>query len=382
MLRILLPNEARLVDEAGQRAPTERHLLPVLPDLEAFFLAVRAVIDAGLEPVLPPVLGKTYPLGRCLEISRAAQQLLQRQAWHELTLSPSAQAGLLAYQAFRHAGGQLRQVWGDLRGEFFQNAFQLGTLYLDVSNDTVTRSKPKVEILPFAEARFVPIRDYRHFSRVAGRYWKHRIYPNHVLPELAPYCPLIYVARDGRVALGEASVYMLSLSRAGQFAPSEEVLRDPVMPPELFERVRTALAGMCDHKLPASAEQGRELALHACREYRRKRWHLEARRAARALASVVRINNQLLPATRSLPITIHSEHASFAKKVEHMNRSEIININGTDYPVASIPEAALRELAMLQATDAKLAELQRDLAIHQTARNAYAAALMALLPAA
>jgi hypothetical protein len=381
MLRILLPNEARLVDEAGQRDLTERYLLPALPDLEAFFLAVRAAVDAELEPVLRPLLSKRYPLGRCLEISQAAQQRLQQQAWHELTLSDSAQRGLQAYQAFRRAGGLLRQVWGDLRGEFFQNAFQLGSLYLDVSNDTVTRTKPKVEILPFADARFVPIRDFRHFARVAERYWKVRVYPNHLLPELAPYCPLIYVAQDGRTEIGEATGYMLSLSCAGQFALSEDLLGDPGMPPALFERARLALAGVAG-KLPESAEQGREMALRACREYRRKRWHLEVQRTNRVMASVMAINHKLLPATRSQPITIHSKHSYFATKVEHMNLSETININGIDYPVAAMPEAALRELAMLQATDAKLAELQRDLAIHQTARNAYAAALKALLPSA
>jgi hypothetical protein len=50
-----------------------------------------------------------------------------------------------------------------------------------------------VEILPFHEARFVPIRDFGHFRQIARSYWGDEIYPNHVLPALAPHCPLIHV---------------------------------------------------------------------------------------------------------------------------------------------------------------------------------------------
>lgn len=360
---------------------TERYLLPALPELEAFFLAVRALVDAQLEFTLPSRTGKPYPLGQCLEISQAVHQQLLRQDLDTLALSASAQLGHTAFFAFRRAGGALRQIWGDLRGEFFQNAFQLGTLYLDVSNDTVTPTKPKVEILPFAEARFVPITDYRHFARVAERYWKVQIYPNHLLPEWAPYCPLLYVAADGRVMLGDATAYMISLTKVGRFEPSEAVLRDPAMPFDLFRRARAVLTGICA-SLPDNPEQGRGMALRACQEYRRKRWHVSGRKIVDVISSVSAINGKLLPATAPRPTTVHPEHISFAMKVHKMSTSEIIQVNGIEYNVANLSEAARRELAMLQATDAKLAELQRDLAINQTARNAYANALVALLQSA
>ncbi|WP_395400474.1 hypothetical protein ACHMW6_23815 [Pseudoduganella sp. UC29_106] len=379
--RVLLPNEARLVDQSRQAVLTERHLLPVLTELEAFFLAVRSQVDAQLEFSLPIKKGRPYPYGQCLEISQAAQRQLQRQDLHTLALSPSAQSGRTAFLAFRRAGGELRQVWGDLRGEFFQNAFQLGTLYLDVSNDTVTPTKPKVEILPFTEARFVPIADYRHFARVAERYWQVQVYPNHLLPEWAPYCPLLYVAVDGRVMLGEATLYMVSLTQTGRFEPSEAVLCDAAMPSDLFKRARAGLADIAG-TLPDNPEHGRDLALRACRDYRRKRWHVSGRSIADVIRSVAAINDTLLPETALRPITVHSTHISFATKVQNMSTSEFIKIDGVEYSLSSLSEAARRELAMLQATDAKLAELQRDVAINQTARNAYANALAALLPPA
>lgn len=57
-----------------------------------------------------------------------------------------------------------------------------------------------------------------------------------------------------------------------------------------------------------------------------------------------------------------------------------IKINDKDYDLDQFSEEAKAQLEMLIATDNKLKELQRDLAMAQTARNAYATALQALLP--
>lgn len=57
-----------------------------------------------------------------------------------------------------------------------------------------------------------------------------------------------------------------------------------------------------------------------------------------------------------------------------------IKIDGKDYDTDTLPEAARGNLANLRICDQKLVELKRDLAIAQTARNAYAEALKASLP--
>ena len=150
--RPLLPNEPRVLDGPGQQALTEQFLLPATAQLEALFLGVRASLDGALCAAQPIKLGKPYPLGQCLEISLAVKAQLKR-------LNPATWAGLpaqghAALSGFMRHGGQMNQVWGDLRGEYFQNAFLAGTLYIDVSNDTVVRTKPPVEIMPWAQARF------------------------------------------------------------------------------------------------------------------------------------------------------------------------------------------------------------------------------------
>lgn len=128
----LLPNEPRILDPDAQAALTERYLLPVLSELEACLLAVRRQLDPELERLQPVKLGKPYPLGQCLEIAEAVQARLRTLA--ESDLPAGAAIGLRALWAFRRAGGDFRRVWGDLRGQYFQNAFQLGTLYIDVAN--------------------------------------------------------------------------------------------------------------------------------------------------------------------------------------------------------------------------------------------------------
>lgn len=57
-----------------------------------------------------------------------------------------------------------------------------------------------------------------------------------------------------------------------------------------------------------------------------------------------------------------------------------ITIDGTEYPLAALTDDAKGQLASMQTVDQKIAEAQQELAILQTARNAYANALKGFLP--
>ena len=57
-----------------------------------------------------------------------------------------------------------------------------------------------------------------------------------------------------------------------------------------------------------------------------------------------------------------------------------IKIDDREFDVDTLSPEARQQLDMLVACENKLRELQRDTAIAQTARNAYANALKALLP--
>ena len=359
----LLPNEPSILFPDTQAALTARYLLPVLPALETYLLAVRRQLDPELQRLQPMKLDKPYPLGQCLEIATAVQQRLRTVT--EAHLPADAVIGLRALRAFQRAGGTLRLVWGDLRGQYFQNAFQIGTLYVDVANDTVTPTKPKVEILPFDQAQFIPIRDFQHFSQIARAYWGDEIYPNHVLPRLAPHCPLIHVTGKGRIMLHVATQYMLALTRSQGFAPSEAVLREAAMPPAVFEQACRAFQD-AGHTLPKSPEHGRTLALQQCRQQQAKRWHLDPRRPNQVIQDANLVNLHL---TRW-----HHQHIHQEKPMP------TIKIDNIEYDTDKLSQEARQQLDMVVAAEGKLRELQRDLAITQTARNAYLQALKAHLP--
>lgn len=367
-LRPLLPNEPCLHLPAAERALSERHLLPVLAELEAFFMAVRLQLDPALERLQPVKLGKPYPLGQCLEIALAVEKRLR--TVKEAALPPQAVPGWRAFRAFLRAGGSFRQVWGDLRGQYFQNAFQLGSLYVDVSNDTVVPTKPKVEVLPFEAARFGPVRCFAQFRQIATSYWQDQVYPNHVLPELAPHCPLIHVSKAGRIKLHAATLYMLAMTRSQAFEPSEAVLREAPMPQAVFERVRNALQdagwGLAD-----TPEQGRQQALQQCRTQRAKRWHQDAARPAKIIHEARRINQQL--------VNWHHETRSLPQPTQE-RIMPAIKIDNVDYDLDSLSEDAKAQLQSIQFVDQELARLQARVAAMQTARNAYLNALKAALP--
>ena len=257
----LLPNEPRVLDRARQLHLTESFLTPALAEIEALMRRMRARLDPVLARAQPSKWGKPYPLGQCLEITRAVKHDLAR--LNPASLSGAAAQGHAALAAFLRHGGQMHQVWGDLRGEYFQNAFLSGTLYIDVANDTVDPAKPPVEMLPLAESGLQPISDYHHYAQVARRYWQAQLHPNHLLPDLAPYYPFIAVIPNGGIRLEADSGYMVLLAHRQRFQSSAEILGQAAMDRALFERLKRALIDQ-DMTLAVSAEQGRALALAAC----------------------------------------------------------------------------------------------------------------------
>lgn len=249
-----------LVTSRHQAALTARFLKPVAPMLEDLFLALRAETDLALGPDAPPVYGKPYPYGYCLEITKDVQARLNarlRQPRH-----PAERA----IKAYLNSGGAARRVWGVLRDRFFQNAFQIGGLYIDVSNDTVDVSKPKVEILPMDQSGLEPIRDAAHFARIAERYWGVTFFANHALPTLAPLFPMIGVDARGKARLYSDIRYMVDLFRSSQFVQAECWLEDGPAPSMALIR---AIRARCPADLlAANPVATQEAALQACRSAR------------------------------------------------------------------------------------------------------------------
>lgn len=246
--------------DATQVALTERFLTPALSAIVEALLELRAETDRALAGKVPTYKGKVYPYGCCHEITLDVMGRLM--AFAAQRRSPGQQA----LHDFFLNGGRGKLAWGVLRDSYFQNAIHLGDLYVDVSNDTVDVTKPKVEVLPMAQSGLVLIQDAAHFARVAERYWDARAYANTLLPSLAPLFPVVLVDTEGRVTLQSNTGYMKRLLATDDFARSKHWLRTgPGLPDTLAEAFRNG----CPPDLQAANPQvGRDAAVAACQALR------------------------------------------------------------------------------------------------------------------
>lgn len=272
-----LPNEPRLTDPVHQAQLTEQFLQPYANQIEHLFLSLRSRLDVSLRKSLPIKLNKPYPLGQCLEISKAFWDALK-----QVDVKSLSNDDTLGYQAlvrFINAGGELKQVWGDLRGQYFQNAFVLGSWYLDVANDTVDANKKPVEILPFSESGLVPIKDFFHFEKVAQSYWNAVVLPNFLIPKLAPYFPIIVLQPHAGPQLQGIFDYMIALTTREGFQPSEAVLEKMNFPEAWFQALRQY--SDFGQQLPTTMEECKQLSINAC--YQARENNLQADNSARNL---------------------------------------------------------------------------------------------------
>ncbi|UUX49159.1 hypothetical protein NUH88_17355 [Nisaea acidiphila] len=224
-----------------QRVLADRHL-PGQPALESYLQHLRTEIDAELATKLPDYDGKPYPLGRCREIRDRVYDRLVEQI-----NAPSCPVSL-ALREFIGNGGIGRKIWGVLRESYFQNAIQIGPLYIDVANDTVDPLKPQTEILPLEKSGMKAVEDFFHFARTAQRYWECETYANTAIPGLASLFPIICVNRKRSVWLAAQSDQMIELTRKRSFAPSLDFVRQAPEPGE-------ALVGFLRGRAARSAHQ-------------------------------------------------------------------------------------------------------------------------------
>lgn len=283
----LLPHEPRIDDAARQQVLTERCLLPELPALRALFLHLRATVDATLAQRQPVKLGRPYPLGCCAEISLALQETLRDM--EPAQLPPAAIAGHAALARFQAAGGTSRRVWGHQRGRGMRHALLVGTLLIDAAQDSVDAALPPVALTPFAQAGLTPVRDHRHLALLAEAQWHAHVFPNHVLPALAPYAPLLMLVPGGSVRLESDTHYMVALARRSGFSSSAAVLSLPPMAQHLFAAVHTVLA-QAGFDVAADAAQGKAAALDLCRQCRDEGTRAADDRHQRSMAALARAN--------------------------------------------------------------------------------------------
>ncbi len=210
-LRLWRSHRHPVTPDERMRVLTEGRIGPLLGGLEALMLELRHSVDWDVASGRLPISKRRYPYpeGFCREITDAVfERLGQRIAAPDTPVTE-------ALATFVQEGGILTQIWGDLRGRYFQNALQIGHLYVDSANDTVDATKPEVEILPMDQSGLQAITDVGHFARIAQAYWGGEVWANTLFPRLAPVLPIIHIGPEGRPALHPDSIGVFAENLAG-----------------------------------------------------------------------------------------------------------------------------------------------------------------------
>ena len=296
--RRVLPREPVSRFSGTQIELTERHLVPALFETRRLLPACpgsRRCRIAGA------AAGKARQAlsGRPVPGDRRRRGAAAEAAGRSVLAAPGgqAEAGRRALRAFLRAGGTLRRVWGDLRGQFFQNAFQLGTLYLDVANDSVKSAEAEG-----GDPALRGGRPHRHCRLRAFREARRGLLgPSHLSQSRPAGARALLSAdpcRAGRSGRGGDALQLPRRPDRGRAFPAERgVSGRSGDAPELLDHVGQALAGQAF--APASTpEAGRRAALASCRTYRARRWYGSQAHGKRIVAGVKRANRAIASAGR------------------------------------------------------------------------------------
>lgn len=174
-----------------------------------------------------------YPVGQCTTITRLAWQLLEKAS----ALPPTE--GFSRLKKFAASGGSLHVIWGGLRNEYFQTAFQAGSYFFDISNDTVDVRKPKLDHSLLEQSGFHDIHSYREYIGIKERYHHTKICGNHCFPMLFPYFPLIL--SDQNRFFFDTSEYMAKLNITTGFRTLFDAVDDGCLENGLNETALTQI---------------------------------------------------------------------------------------------------------------------------------------------
>ncbi len=184
----------------SQASLTQQLVLPqletILQKLESFRTEVDNEFVAQLkqtskstrEQVEGEINLERYPLGFCRQIrDRTYARMLADVFFQDLIKS----------------GLRLRKVFIFLRGQYFQNALQLGNFYFDVANDTVFIDKPKLDWAPVGKVDYENVDSWQRFEAVGCEYLKIEFYPNLIFPLAFPAMPFFAIRSNGSLEFVE-----------------------------------------------------------------------------------------------------------------------------------------------------------------------------------
>ena len=211
----------------------------VINKMMAYFLSdehLQSLVEKHIKKASQKYLNK-YPIGCCCEITVViVKYLIDMDKKDRDRFFP----GL---SDFLYQGGVFKRIWGEVRQKYFQNAIQIGAIYLDVSNDTVDIKKTKTEWALLSECNFSCFDSFHSYARILESYHEKELFLNGCLPELAPLCPIWTRQKNGSFRL-DCSLFMMGLAHDTNYHASEELfeIRSPCiydLPVELLSSIKS-----------------------------------------------------------------------------------------------------------------------------------------------
>ena len=92
-----------------------------------------------------------------------------------------------------------KKLFGILNNNWFHNVFQIGNYIVDVSRDSIDGFKEYFVATPINSSNFRTINSYDEMFSIMQKYWRVKIYPNILFPEISLYFPYFLEYLDSEV---------------------------------------------------------------------------------------------------------------------------------------------------------------------------------------
>jgi hypothetical protein len=171
VLRKVNVERKKIVLDTSEISASQRKMIEAeVPDLTRHLINIRKVIDAKQN-------APDYPNGYCGQITNCVFANLSRQE---------------PIKRLQEEGVVFKKIWGIYDGAF-QNAMQLGHLFINAAGDTVDPKLAATRIQPIKTSGYRDIQTYSDYLDTAKNYWELEAVPNYVFPFVSGFLPYIFI---------------------------------------------------------------------------------------------------------------------------------------------------------------------------------------------
>ncbi len=189
-------NEIDIEESEYQDILTEKYVKPIINDLFELTINIRKRVDIKFinekkvnKEHINENVGKIdieyYPIGYCNEIRNDVFDKLKE---NEI-IKNLVKEGVL-----------FKKVYVLLNKKYTQNAMQLGSIFLDVANDSVSIVEPVV-FTDIKNLNYKNLNNYDDYFKIVENYLNVKFYPNIYLKEIAEIFPMIALDANGVCSL-------------------------------------------------------------------------------------------------------------------------------------------------------------------------------------